>query len=235
MINGETVIIEWKINGYAPVINSSYRDLPITSFDVSNSLDDPSRWPHIDPTEYNSKILQRLGLEEKFLAEFPLQIPAAITAYPSLPPAINGMQMDLNTLVTNLKNAVKILRNSRSTNDYRQVMDQVKTSVDAMRKYIQKNKTELAKEIFIDTGVIANVDPGGGDKAAEDVVEKFGVIMENIYQISSKPAHVTHRPGQPPGRFNFVPESSDAEFVLTIALASARYLMDKIEAYTRKY
>ena len=46
MINGETVIIEWKINGYASVINSSYSDLPITSFDVSNSLDDASRWPH---------------------------------------------------------------------------------------------------------------------------------------------------------------------------------------------
>jgi hypothetical protein len=40
-------------------------------------------------------------------------------------------------------------------------MDQVKTSVDALRKYIQKNKN-LAKEMFVDTGVVTNIDPGGG-------------------------------------------------------------------------
>lgn len=69
------------------------------------------------------------------------------------------------------------------------------------------------------------------EKAAEDVIEKFWNILENVYQISSKPAHTKPKPGQPQLSFNISPESSDAEFVLTLGLASAKYMLDKIEAY----
>ncbi|MGB6593220.1 MAG: hypothetical protein WBE68_17110, partial [Candidatus Nitrosopolaris sp.] len=96
-------------------------------------------------------------------------------------------------------NAVNILRNSRTTNDYRQVMDRVKTSVETIYSYVKNtsNKKNLAKEIFIDVGVITDIDPTGAEIPAEDVIEKFGNILECIYQISSKPAHTTPKPSQP--------------------------------------
>jgi len=55
--------------------------------------------------------------------------------------------------------------------------------------------------------------------------------LENIYQIASKPAHTKPRQGQPQLRFKFIPVSSDAEFVLTLGLGSAKYIMAKIQAY----
>ncbi|MGC2682145.1 MAG: hypothetical protein WA323_09775 [Candidatus Nitrosopolaris sp.] len=78
-------------------------------------------------------------------------------------------------------------------------MDRVKTSVETIYSYVKNtsNKKNLAKEIFIDVGVITDIDPTGAEIPAEDVIEKFGNILECIYQISSKPAHTTPKPSQP--------------------------------------
>ena len=121
-------------------------------FDVSNLLEDKTRWRQISPDEFSSKITQRLGLNEDFIFGFPLKIPPSLTTHPNLPPGISGFLTDLATLVSCLNNAVNVLRDPRSTNDYRQVMDQVKTSVETMRSFANNpsNKKNLAKEIFID-------------------------------------------------------------------------------------
>jgi hypothetical protein len=43
------------------------------------------------------------------------------------------------------------------------------------------NKKNLAKEIFIDVGVITDIDPTGAEIPAEDVIEKFArMYISNI-------------------------------------------------------
>ena len=201
-------------------------------FDVSNLLEDKTRWRQISPDEFSSKITQRLGLNEDFIIGFPLKIPPSLTTHPNLPPGISGLLTDLPTLVSCLNNALNVLRNPRSTNDYRQVMDQVKTSVETMRSFANNpsNKKNLAKEIFIDAGEIIGIDPKGGTQAAEEVIQRFD-ILETLYQIASELAYTKPRQGQPQLKFKFIPKNSDAEFVLTLDLGSAKYIMAKIQAY----
>ena len=133
--------------------------------------------------------------------------------------------------MNSLKSAISVSRNPRSATDYRQVMDQVKTSLDSIRSYLPLHKEDLGREIFIDTGTIVNIDKPGGDKAAEDIIEKIGNILENVYQLASKPAHTKTKPksGQSQLRFSMHPDSNDSEFVLILALESAKYLIQKIE------
>ena len=202
-----------RIDGFASIFNPQY---PIMPFAVTNLTEDKNRWPQITLDQFSNNVMRRLGLSEEFIIDFPLKLPPSLLTHPNLPSGIKGILTDLNTLVSSLNNAVNILRNSRTTNDYRQVMDQVKTSVETIYSYVKNtsNKKNLAKEIFIDVGVITDIDPTGAEIPAEDVIEKFGNILECIYQISSKPAHTKPKPSQPQLKFKFSPESSDAEFVL---------------------
>ena len=169
IIDGETIIILWNITGYASVIKQG-TNFPIMPFDVSNSLDSENKWPKISYSEFSNTILNRIGLTEKYISEFPLQIPSAITTLSSLPSGICGLLTDLRTLINSLKSAINVIRNPRSTTDYRQVMDQVKTSLDSIRSYLPGHKKDLGREIFIDTGAIVNIDTPGGDKAGLKIV-----------------------------------------------------------------
>lgn len=225
-IDGEAVRIGWRIEGYASIPNKQY-SFPMR-FDVGNSTDEKNRWTLISHDEF-SKVMRRLGLHEEYITSFPLKIPTSVTSLPpNLPSGINRLLPDLKTLVNNLNKAVNTVRSARTDDDYRQVMDQVKTSVESIHQYFDQNKKDLAKGLFIDVGVISDIDPTGAEIAAVDVVGKFGNILKFIYQISSKAAHTTHTTKQPHPRFNFVPDWSDAEFVLTMGLTSAKYLLNKI-------
>jgi hypothetical protein len=228
IIKGETIILGWEIRGYASVVRLD-KSLPIMRFCVNNWNDE--MWPSISPDEYLNNILKKLGLDNKYMVEFPFEIPSSIKSHSGLPTGINGLLSDLLTLVNYLETAISIIRNPRSTNDYRQVMDLVKSSVDSIRSNVKNNRIIISKELFIDTGIITNIDPGGGDKAAEEIIEKVGDIMESIYQIASKPAHTKPRKGQPQLRFNISPEEADAQFVLVVGLASSKYLIEKINNY----
>jgi hypothetical protein len=230
---GKTILVEWRINGYASALVPEFT--PIMRFEVSNSLDDTDKWPQIGHQDFINNIANRLGLDNSYLTEFPLQIPSALLSSTHMPNGVSGLLPDLNTLFTNMQNAVDSIRHARSNNDYRQVMDSVKTSVDTLRIYLKDpvHKKDLAKELFVDPGVVTNIDATGGDKAAEDLIEKFENILENLYQIASKPAHPMSRPNKgKPLRFRFNPDLSDAEFALQIGLSSAKYLISKCRTYS---
>ncbi|MGH9963999.1 MAG: hypothetical protein ACRD5E_04100 [Nitrososphaeraceae archaeon] len=233
IIRGDTIYVEWKINGYASALVRG--PTPIMRFEVSNSQDDTDKWPQIGYQEFVNNIANRLGLDNSYMAEFPLQIPSSLLSSTQIPNGVSGLLPDLSTLFTNMQNAVDNIRHARSNNDYRQVMDSVKTSVDTLRIYLKNpvHKRDLAKELFVDPGVVSNIDPTGGDKAAEDLIEKFVNILENLYQIASKPAHTMLRPNKGgPLRFRFNPDLSDAEFALQIGLSSAKYLISKCRTYS---
>jgi hypothetical protein len=233
-IQGDTIYIEWKINGYASALIRE--PTPIMRFEVSNSQDDTDKWPQIGYQDFINNIANRLGLDNSYMTEYPLQIPSALISSTQLPNGVSGLLPDLSTLFTNLQNAVDRMRHARSNNDYRQVMDSVKTSVDSLRIYLKDpaHKKDLAKELYVDPGIVSNIDPTGGDSAAEDLLEKLGNIVENLYQIASKPAHPMLRPKKGATlRFRFSPDLSDAEFALQIGLSSAKYLVSKCRTYSR--
>ena len=93
--------------------------------------------------------MRRLGLSEEFIIDFPLKLPPSLLTHPNLPSGIKGILTDLNTLVSSLNNAVNILRNSRTTNDYRQVMDQVKTSVETIYSYVKNTSNKIAERDLV--------------------------------------------------------------------------------------
>ncbi|MGB6531166.1 MAG: hypothetical protein WBF33_23910 [Candidatus Nitrosopolaris sp.] len=225
-IKGESVRIGWTIEGYASIPNKQYA-FPMP-FEVGNLTDDKNKWVSIAPEQFSKNFIQRLGLREEYITTFPLKIPASIASSTNLQSGTKGLAGHLNTLVTSLSIAVGILRNAGTNLEYRQVMEHVKTSTNTIFQYVNQNKENLAKELFIDTGVISDIDFGGAKIAAEDVLEQFGKILQSIYLISSKPAHTTPQKGQPQLGFNFLPDRSDAEFVLTMGLTSAKYLLNKI-------
>ena len=137
---------------------------------------------------------------------------------------------DLYTLVEHLNIAVDDLRNARSGPDYRHVMDEVKSSLDTIRRY--QNKKDLGRELLVETSIICNIDPAAGDNAAENVITRLLNILEEVYQIASNPAHTTLR-GKIPSRFSMNPDRTDAIFVLTTALAASKFLIERIETYIK--
>ncbi|MFL6495389.1 MAG: hypothetical protein ACJ703_03070, partial [Nitrososphaera sp.] len=125
-----------------------------------------------------------------------------------------------------LTRAVEVLRDAKTGFEYRHVMDEVKSALDAIRNY--SNRKDLGRELLVDTGIIGNVDPQGGDNAAADVIDRFLKIMDNAYWIASKPAHTKLKSGQ---RFSMDPDRTDAILILTVALATSKFLLERIEHY----
>jgi hypothetical protein len=102
--------------------------------------------------------------------------------------------------------------------------------VDSIRNY--PNKQILAKEILVETGIIGNVDnSGSGDRSAEQYIDYYFKILDNIYQMASKPAHTKLRGRAIPERFSMTPDRSDAVFVFTTALAACKFLIERINLY----
>jgi hypothetical protein len=171
-----------------------------------------------------------MKLSSVFVELFPLDLPSTIKSSSALPSGIAGIMKDLYTLVEHLNIAVDDLRNARSGPDYRHVMDEVKSSLDTIRRY--QNKKDLGRELLVETSIIGNIDPAAGDNAAENVITRLLNILEEVYQIASKPVHTTLR-GKIPSRFSMNPDRTDAIFVLTTALAASKFLIERIETYIK--
>jgi hypothetical protein len=225
---GNTILISWRIFGHVAIIDSSQlQQFPIFWLDVSNKNDNRNVLPSLDSNAFESKILKPLKLSNTFVEEFPLEIPDVVKNATGLPSGIAGLQSDLYPLVDHLNSAVDVLRDAKAGYDYRHVMVEVKSSLDSIRNY--HNKKDLGKELLVETSIIGNVDPLAGDLASEDVIDRFLKIMDNVYWIASKPAH-TKLKGKS-SRFSMNPDRTDAVFVLTVALASSKFLLQRIEHY----
>ena len=222
---GNTVLIRWGIFGHVAIIDSD--QFPISWLDISNHNDNRNVLPSLDSNAFISKILKPLKLSNTLIEEFPLEIPDIIRKATGLPSGIAGLQNDLYSLVEHLSNAVEVLRNTKIGYDYRHIMDEVKSSLDSIRNY--NNKKDLGKELLVETGIIVNINPPAGDLASEDVMDKFFRIMDNAYWIASKPAHTKLKGSSL--RFGMNPDRTDAILVLTVALAYAKFLLQRIDHY----
>jgi hypothetical protein len=224
---GDTLLIKWKLSGYAAVIDTD-RLFPALWIDVSNIKDNRNMLPSLNSDRFFSKIMMPVELSHTFLVQFPLEISNTIKTASDLPAGISGLKNYLYSLVDHLNTAVHILRNAKSDSDYRQVMDRVKSSLDTIRKY--SNKKDLGKELLIYTGIIRNIDSSRGDIAGEDVMNNFFEILDKVYQIASKPAH-TKGKGKSGGSFAMNPDKAEAVYVLTMGLAASKFLLERIETY----
>jgi hypothetical protein len=130
-------------------------------------------------------------------------------------------------LAENLNNAVQVLRNAKSGGDYIQVMNEVKSALDAISKY--KKKRDLGKDLLVETSIIGNIDANAGDTAAEEVICNLIGIMDNVYSIASKPAHKKLKKSS--GKFSMHPDRSEALLVLVVGLAAFRFLLERIDCY----
>jgi hypothetical protein len=224
---GDTLLIKWKLSGHAAVIDSD-RIFPVLWIDVSNIKDNRNILPSLNSDRFFSKIMKPVKLSHTFLVQFPLEVSNIIKTAADLPAGISGLKNYLYSLVDHLNTAVHVLRNAKSDSDYRQVMDQVKSSLDAIRKY--SNKKDLGKELLIQTRIIDNIDSSAGDIAAEEVMNDFFEILEKVYHIASKPAH-TKGKGKSGGSFAMNPHKAEAVYVLTMGLAASKFLLERIETY----
>jgi hypothetical protein len=226
--NGETILLQWNLRGFAAVADSN--SIPIIWLNGSNITQNLNHRPSMDSNRFYSKIMAPVGLSHTFFEDFPIEIPQSIVTASSLPIGISGLIHELQNLVEHLRSAVTLLRESRRIEDFRHVMDEVKSSMDSIRNY--PNKQSLAKEILVNTGIIGNVDgSGSGDRSAEQYIDYYFKILENIYQMASKPAHTKLRGQTIPARFSMTPDRSDAVFVLTMALAASKFLIERINLY----
>lgn len=202
--NGESILLQWNLRGFAAVADSSPPN-PIVWLNGSNMTQNLHLRPSMDSNRFYSKIMAPLGLSHTFLEDFPIEIPQSIRTASSLPIGISGLIHDLQNLIEHLCSAVNILRESRRIEDFRHVMDEVKSSMDSIRNY--PNKQILAKEILVETGIIGNVDSSNsGDRSAEQYMGYYFKILENIYQMASKPAHTKLRGQTTPSRFSMTPD-----------------------------
>ena len=183
---GKKLLITWKMTGYVMAIDSA-EHLPVVWLDASNVTDNNDALPSLDSDTIDSKILRPLKLSNMFIEEFPLEVSERIRKSEQaavLLSGINGIMHDLHTLVDHLYNAVEVLRNAKTGYEYRHVMDEVKTALEAIRNYV--NKKDLGKEIFVETSIIGNIALNGGDIAAEDVMDKIFQIMHIGWQVNPR-------------------------------------------------
>jgi hypothetical protein len=223
---GRTVLIKWKIRGHAAVIDSA--DFPtVVWVDYGNWIDSRNALPSLDSDAFAAKIMKKLNLSNTLIEQFPLEIPAKISNASGLPVGISSLMIDVRLLAEHLNNAVQILRNAKSSLDYRHVMDEVKSALEPISKY--KNRQDLGKELLVETSIIGNLDANAGDTAAKEVICNFMRIMENAYWIASKPAHAKlQKSGD---RFSMHPDRSEALLVLVVGLAAFRFLLERIGCY----
>jgi hypothetical protein len=108
------------------------------------------------PDVFMREILLPLGLGEKFIAEFAVQIPLIIQSSTALPTAISSLIPYLATLLQFVKSALDTLRNARTVSNMKGAIGAIRTPLDTVLNYKSQPgfPVNLAKELFIDTNVM---------------------------------------------------------------------------------
>lgn len=218
---GQRVFLRWNLRGYGSVNINNVNH--IIFINESNFTESKNMLPHLNSHDFDSEILKITNLSKEFIVNFPIQM--QINTNSTFSAELNSLIDELKICISNLEEAVNIFRNSNSIYDYKLVMLYIKSALDSIRKY--NFKKQIGKELLIKPGIIGNVDPSGGDIAAEEVIDDFFRIMDHIYQIVSKPGHkITRKPHSL--KFNMSPDRAETIFCLTVSLSSAKYLFEKI-------
>ena len=118
----------------------------------------------------------------------------------------------------------------RLSADPLQVLALIRQPLDSIKALKNTtNVTDIAKELYISTKILADINPslGGAQKAAEEIVDGLFSLFEVLFDISSKALH-TKTKGQA-RMYTMTPDYCDAEFTLTLALNTTNYLINRIK------
>ncbi len=230
---GEDVCVNWIIQGYAAL--GTVKKLPgydifpnIIAFSAENTTSHNE--PKISPREFVDKMVVPAGIGDRFIAELALDMPRLMGTTPNLPPGISALKQDLQLLTSNLKTAVASLRNAGTSDDLRAVMAHIRTPLDSILTF--QSKKDLAKELYVDTGIIRDVDPNGAAEAAQEIIEDIWVIFQKLHDIVSKGIHTTTKQTKTRKSnlsFQMKPVRANVEYALISALAASNTLVQLIE------
>ena len=230
---GEDIYVNWTIQGYAALGTikklEGYDVFPnIITFTAENATS--RNQPRMSTREFVEKMVVPAGLGNRFIAELALDTPQLLTTAHSLPPGMSALSLDLQLLTSSLKAAVTSLRNASTSDDFRAVMAHIRTPIDSILKF--QNKKDLAKELYVDTGILQDVDPNAAIEAAQEIVEDTWVIFQKLHDIVSKGLHTTTKQTKTrKGNLSFQmkPVRANVEHVLISALAASNMLVNLIE------
>jgi hypothetical protein len=176
--------------------------------------------PRINENKWDS-IIKKCRLDDKYLFEHSLSIPDSL--YQKKNQFLNQMLSEVVTMSKYLNSAKDRVRKANSPSDYKAVIGDIKTSLDSI-KNLQKSPTN-AREFLVDSKTFIDIDVGGAEEAALDIIERLKAITGHIYQISSKAAHV-----QKAGlKFEMNPEREDALFLFEISVCILNYFIEKFK------
>jgi hypothetical protein len=179
--------------------------------------------------EFETSFLKNTGLQYVYNREFTLSTPVLDKL--SSKPALNELYDRISTLNNNLEQALRVLRFS---NEYSEVSALIREPLDRIR--VLKNNDQLmnglAEELYVTTKVFTDFSPatGGAQIAAREVLDKLFMIVDVLFDVSSKALHTKTRSRYQtaPPEYLMNPEYSDAEFSLTMALNLTNYLLERI-------
>jgi hypothetical protein len=176
--------------------------------------------PHINQNKWES-IIKKCRLDDKYLFEHSLSIPDSL--HQKKNQFLNKMLSEVVTMSENLNSAKDRIRKANSPSDYKAVIGDIKTSLDSI-KNLQISPTN-AREFLVDSKTFIDIDVGGAEKAALDVIGRLKGIMDHIYQISSKAAHVQ----KANIKFEMNPDREDALFLFEMSVCILNYFIEKFK------
>lgn len=222
---GESVNISWNFRGYAILNQPSSGALFFQ--DTTQAANNP---PTIASPDFIKKILQPLGMSNRMIVEIPVETPRLLDIVAPLPTGIGSLKDSLKLLISHLQNALERSRTASTATDFRSVIIEIRAPLDSIKTFTDYQ--QLGKELFVDTGIIRDVDHEAAKEAAAEIIRDIWDSFKSLHSIASKPMHTTTKTGK---RFSISPERIDAGFALLDALSKAKYLNERIEvALTRK-
>jgi len=235
---GETLLIDWIIDGFALLLNSDIvQNYRILSYVLSIEPFTSNGNITMGPDDFITEILLPVGLGEKLIEEFSIEVPNWISSAVNPPPAIKKLVPHLVLLQRHLKLALDRFRNARSISDLSASMGEIRTPLDTVMNF--KNDPDfqkLAKELFIDTHIINDIPglpPGGALIASQDIINNLWKQFQALANINSKALHTTTTPSTQKQNFEMKPERSDPKYTLVSCLSITNFLLDKIETALR--
>jgi hypothetical protein len=213
---GGDVSVVWSFHGDGLIDMTDHAVLTQLSYDRNLSFTSP----HINQNKWDA-ILKKCRLDDKYLFEHSLSIPGNLHQKKNR--FLNKMINDVTTMSSNLNNAKDRIRKANSPSDYKAVIGDVKTSLDSI-KNLQVSLAN-AREFLMHSNTFIDIDVGGAEQAALEVIGRLKNIMEHIYQISSKPAHI-QRGGL---RFQMNPDREDTLFLFEISVCILNYFIEKFK------
>ena len=213
--NGGDVHIGCRFYGHGlTTVNNKLLLVALTSgtSDLTNVCIGEDEW---------ESIVDKSGLNNKYIVEYDTSIPENFRNKGNQ--FVNQVITDLEAMSFYLNNAKDRIRKARNISDYKSIMGDVKSSLDSIKDISIRSTT--GRDFLVLSGTVSDLDPGTGDKAPNDIIGRIKSIIEQIYKISSKPAHTTLEKTKQ--RFTLMPDREDALFVLESSLCILKYLIDK--------